>query len=160
MRLVKHGLEECKFKNTCNNHKSLSEIQLEHENEDELVVVVVKVDMNVGIDVMVVKEIEDGLLEEMEVSHLGRRIFKTIGLRWVPTGRILTSNTTKVDNEPPNGSNEDITNQYECAQTLVVSAGTLNLSAGTSFNLKEGGIRVWLLKSQISHKPGLQGIFN
>ncbi|GJS63118.1 hypothetical protein Tco_0677682 [Tanacetum coccineum] len=27
-----------------------------------------------------------------------------------------------------NGSNEDITNQYECEQTLDVSAGTLNLS--------------------------------
>nr|GEX09419.1 hypothetical protein [Tanacetum cinerariifolium] len=51
------------------------------------------------------------------------RIFKTVGLRWVPTGRILTSNIIKVDNEPPDGSNEDITNQYECAQTLDVSAG-------------------------------------
>ncbi|GKD75941.1 hypothetical protein Tco_1334223, partial [Tanacetum coccineum] len=35
----------------------------------------------------------------------------------------------KVDSEPPNGSNEDITNPYECNQTLNVSAGTLNLSA-------------------------------
>nr|GFB96673.1 hypothetical protein [Tanacetum cinerariifolium] len=69
-------------------------------------------------------------------------IFKTVGLRWVHTGRILTSSTTKVDNEPPNGSNEDITNQYECAQTLDVSACTLNLSAGTSFNPKEEGLRV------------------
>nr|GEW34918.1 hypothetical protein [Tanacetum cinerariifolium] len=58
------------------------------------------------------------------------KIFKTDGLRWVPTGKILNSSTTKVDNEPPNGSKEDITNQYECAQTLDVSASTLNLSAG------------------------------
>ncbi|GJU84429.1 hypothetical protein Tco_1291975 [Tanacetum coccineum] len=43
MRLVKHSLEECEFENTCNNDKSLSEIQLEHEKEDELVMVVVKV---------------------------------------------------------------------------------------------------------------------
>nr|GFA27638.1 hypothetical protein [Tanacetum cinerariifolium] len=43
------------------------------------------------------------------------RIFKTVGLRWVPTGRILTSSITKADNEPSNGSNEDITNQYKCA---------------------------------------------
>ncbi|GKB86762.1 hypothetical protein Tco_0959034, partial [Tanacetum coccineum] len=49
--------------------------------------------------------------------------------RWVPTGKIFTSSTTKVDSEPTNGSNEDITNQYECEQTLDVSAGTLNLSA-------------------------------
>ncbi|GJU88596.1 hypothetical protein Tco_1301019 [Tanacetum coccineum] len=61
----------------------------------------------------------------------------TVGLRWVPTGKIFTSSTTKVDSEPQNGSNEDITNQYECEQTLDVSAGTLNLSAGTSFNPKK-----------------------
>ncbi|GKB12016.1 hypothetical protein Tco_0845939 [Tanacetum coccineum] len=57
------------------------------------------------------------------------KIFKTVGLRWVPTGKIFTSSTTKVDSEPTNGSKEDTTNQYECEQTLNVSAGTLNLSA-------------------------------
>nr|GEW07065.1 hypothetical protein [Tanacetum cinerariifolium]GEX99651.1 hypothetical protein [Tanacetum cinerariifolium] len=60
------------------------------------------------------------------------KFFKTIGLRWVPTGKIFNSSTTKVDSEPPNGSNADITNQYECEQTLDVSAGTLNLSEMTS----------------------------
>nr|GEU87686.1 Gag-Pol polyprotein [Tanacetum cinerariifolium] len=50
------------------------------------------------------------------------KIFKTVGLRWYPTGRILTSSTTKVDNKPLNGSNADITNQHECEQTLDVSA--------------------------------------
>nr|GEY87727.1 hypothetical protein [Tanacetum cinerariifolium] len=63
------------------------------------------------------------------------KIFKTVSLRWVPTGRILTSSTTKVDSEPLNGSNANITNQYECEQTLDVSACT-------SFNLKEEGLRV------------------
>ncbi|GKE38016.1 hypothetical protein Tco_1461421, partial [Tanacetum coccineum] len=42
---------------------------------------------------------------------------------WVPTGKTFTSSTTKVDCKPPNGSNEDITNPYECDQTLNVSAG-------------------------------------
>ncbi|GKA45354.1 hypothetical protein Tco_0738150 [Tanacetum coccineum] len=84
------------------------------------------------------------------------KIFKTVGLRWVPTGKIFTSSTTKVDSEPQNGSNADITNQYESAQTLDVSAGTSNLSAGTSFNPKKEGLRVWLLKRLISEKPGLQ----
>ncbi|GJV70428.1 hypothetical protein Tco_1490423 [Tanacetum coccineum] len=65
MRLVTHDLEECEFENTCNNDKNLSEIQLEHEKEDELVVVVVKVVHELDCR-MVVKEIEDGLLEEME----------------------------------------------------------------------------------------------
>nr|GFA70687.1 Gag-Pol polyprotein [Tanacetum cinerariifolium] len=50
------------------------------------------------------------------------KIFKTVGLRWVPTGKIFTSSTTKVDSEPLNGSNANITNQYECEQTLNVSA--------------------------------------
>nr|GEZ36150.1 hypothetical protein [Tanacetum cinerariifolium] len=57
------------------------------------------------------------------------RIFKTVGLKWIPTGKIFVSITTKVDNDPPNGLNADITNQYECEQILDVSAGTLNLSA-------------------------------
>ncbi|GJR33858.1 hypothetical protein Tco_1209542 [Tanacetum coccineum] len=46
------------------------------------------------------------------------RIFKTVGLRWVPTRKIFTSSKIKVDDEPPNGSNEDITNPYECDQAL------------------------------------------
>ncbi|GJW37566.1 hypothetical protein Tco_0060486 [Tanacetum coccineum] len=50
------------------------------------------------------------------------KIFKTVGLRWVPTRKIFTSSTTKVNSEPQNGSNDDITNQYECEQTLDVSA--------------------------------------
>ncbi|GJS70787.1 hypothetical protein Tco_0703628 [Tanacetum coccineum] len=86
------------------------------------------------------------------------KIFKTVGLRWVPTGKIFTSSTTKVDSDPTNGSNEDITNQYEGEKTLDVSTSTINLSAGTSFNLKKEGLRVWLLKRLISQKPGLQGI--
>ncbi|GKB31669.1 hypothetical protein Tco_0871070, partial [Tanacetum coccineum] len=51
------------------------------------------------------------------------RIFKIAGLRWIPTGKMFTDNITKVDSEPPNGSNGDITNPYECDQTLNVSAG-------------------------------------
>ncbi|GJU40505.1 hypothetical protein Tco_1193462 [Tanacetum coccineum] len=70
------------------------------------------------------------------------KIFKIVGLRWVPTGKIFTSSTIKVDSEPTNGSNEDITKQYECEQTLNVSASTLNLSAGTSFNPENEGLRV------------------
>ncbi|GKB18434.1 hypothetical protein Tco_0852357, partial [Tanacetum coccineum] len=56
------------------------------------------------------------------------RILKLASLRWIPTGKMFIDSTTKVDSEPPNGSNEDITNPYECDQTLNVSACTLNLS--------------------------------
>ncbi|GJU19691.1 hypothetical protein Tco_1153033 [Tanacetum coccineum] len=86
------------------------------------------------------------------------RIFKTAGLRWIPTRKMFTDSPTKVDSKPPNGSNEDITNPYECDQILNVSAGTLNLSAGTSFNPNKERLRVWLLKGLISQKPGVQGI--
>ncbi|GJX52086.1 hypothetical protein Tco_0280455 [Tanacetum coccineum] len=57
------------------------------------------------------------------------KIFKLAGLRWIPTRKLFNSYMSKVDSEPPNGSNDDITNPYECNQTLNVSAGTLNLSA-------------------------------
>ncbi|GJT35854.1 hypothetical protein Tco_0926273 [Tanacetum coccineum] len=70
------------------------------------------------------------------------KIFKTVGLKWIPTGKILTSSTTKVDSEPTNGSNDDITNQYESKQTLDVSVGTLNIHAGTSLNPTKEGLRV------------------
>nr|GEX18237.1 integrase, catalytic region, zinc finger, CCHC-type, peptidase aspartic, catalytic [Tanacetum cinerariifolium] len=51
------------------------------------------------------------------------KVFKTVGLRWVPTRKIFASSITKVDSESLNGSNVDITNQYECEQTLNLSAG-------------------------------------
>nr|GEW27148.1 hypothetical protein [Tanacetum cinerariifolium] len=58
-----------------------------------------------------------------EVNHVLRwkptgKIFKTVGLRWVPTRKIFDSSTIKVDSDPTNGLNADITNQYECKQTL------------------------------------------
>ncbi|GJZ22966.1 hypothetical protein Tco_0560005 [Tanacetum coccineum] len=85
------------------------------------------------------------------------RILKTVCLRWVPTGKTFASSTTKVESEPPNGSNADIPNQCKSEQALNVSAGTL-LSTGTSFNPTEEGLRVWLRKRKISQKTGLQGI--
>ncbi|GJV72052.1 hypothetical protein Tco_1492047 [Tanacetum coccineum] len=58
------------------------------------------------------------------------------------TRKIFTSSTTKVASEPTNGSNDDITNQYECKQTLDVCADTLNIHAGTSLNPTKEGLRV------------------
>ncbi|GJV71930.1 putative ribonuclease H-like domain-containing protein [Tanacetum coccineum] len=72
------------------------------------------------------------------------RIFKIAGLRWIPTGKMFTDNTTKVDSEPPNGSNGDITNPYECDQTLNVSACTTNSSAvqASLFNDKMTSVHI------------------
>nr|GEW02308.1 retrovirus-related Pol polyprotein from transposon TNT 1-94 [Tanacetum cinerariifolium] len=89
---------------------------------------------------------------------LTRIIFKTARLRWIPIRKMFIDSTTMVDNEPLNGSNEDITKPYECEQTLNVSACTLNLSIGTSFNLKEERLRVWLLKKLMSKNQVPKGI--
>ncbi|GJY00825.1 hypothetical protein Tco_0358977 [Tanacetum coccineum] len=79
------------------------------------------------------------------------RIFKTVSLRWIPTGKMFTDSTTKVDSEPPNGSNDDITNPYECNQTLYFSAGTSNSSAGLVLHLDDRS----LLHDNIVPKPDL-----
>ncbi|GJS20424.1 hypothetical protein Tco_0449056 [Tanacetum coccineum] len=84
------------------------------------------------------------------------RIFKFVGLRWIPTGKMFTDSTTKVDSEPPNGSNDDITNPYECDQTLNVSAGTLNLSAGPRPQLMTPGtINLGLVQNIPSPTPAV-----
>ncbi|GKA75638.1 hypothetical protein Tco_0782016, partial [Tanacetum coccineum] len=48
-------------------------------------------------------------------------IMKSQWLRWVPKEKTFASSTTKVESEPPNGSNADITNQCESKQALKVS---------------------------------------
>ncbi|GJU22949.1 hypothetical protein Tco_1156291 [Tanacetum coccineum] len=64
---------------------------------------------------------------------------KPNAFKWVPTGKIFTSTTTKVGRKPTHGSNEDITNLYECEQTLNVSESTLNLSAGPGLQFMTPG---------------------
>ncbi|GKB90094.1 hypothetical protein Tco_0962366 [Tanacetum coccineum] len=80
-------------------------------------------------------------------------------VRWVPTGKIFSFSTTKVDSESPHGSNTDITNLHACIQNLDSSVGTsinvqeeqtLDLNAGTPFNLKKERIKVYALVS--NHK--------
>ncbi|GJU31624.1 hypothetical protein Tco_1175213 [Tanacetum coccineum] len=63
------------------------------------------------------------------------KIFKTVVLRWVPTGKIFTSSTTKVDSEPTNGSNKDITNQYECEKLLMYKQRCCSLIPAESYSL-------------------------
>nr|GEV77714.1 hypothetical protein [Tanacetum cinerariifolium] len=79
------------------------------------------------------------------------KIFKTVGLRWVPTGRILKSSTTNVDSEPLNGSNADITKQYECEQNLDVSTCTLNLSTGSNIQDKQPSTNIQSTSAPSTH---------
>ncbi|GKA86421.1 hypothetical protein Tco_0808132 [Tanacetum coccineum] len=71
------------YQNTCNNDKNLSEIKLEHEKEDELIVMVVKVVHELDC-MMVVKEIEDGFLEELEVRLFGKKVMICSGFLTLP----------------------------------------------------------------------------
>ncbi|GJX32817.1 hypothetical protein Tco_0242672 [Tanacetum coccineum] len=97
----------------------------------------------------------------------GRQIFT--GHRFSPNKTFVVYEKTtprydlsKVDSEPPHGSNVDIPNIHECKQTLDINAGTsinvqkeqsLDLSAGTLCNVNKENLRVWLLKKLISQKP-------
>ncbi|GJY71591.1 hypothetical protein Tco_0475294, partial [Tanacetum coccineum] len=82
------------------------------------------------------------------------KIFTIVSLKWIPTGMLFDSCTSKVDNKPPNGSNDDVTNPYECNQTLNISAGTLNLSAEmvimAPVQLSTGPTLTFLTPGQIS----------
>ncbi|GKA34222.1 hypothetical protein Tco_0720651 [Tanacetum coccineum] len=105
------------------------------------------------------------LLKEVNL----RLRFNPIRPETIPTEKLFDSCTSKVDIEPPHGSNVDIPNIHECKQTLDVSAGTsinvqkeqsFDLSAGTYDNVKPDNLRVWLLKKLISQKPVLKWIQN
>ncbi|GKG08083.1 hypothetical protein Tco_0333915, partial [Tanacetum coccineum] len=64
------------------------------------------------------------------------RIFKSVGLRWIPIGKLFDSCTSKVDSEPTHGINVDIPTIHECKQTLDLSAGTsINVPKEQSFDL-------------------------
>nr|GEY04254.1 hypothetical protein [Tanacetum cinerariifolium] len=79
------------------------------------------------------------------------KIFKSIGLRWIPIGKLFDSCTSRVDYEPLHGSNVDTSKIHKCKQTLDLSAGTsinlqkeqsVDLSAGTSYNVNKENLRV------------------
>ncbi|GKB19546.1 hypothetical protein Tco_0853469 [Tanacetum coccineum] len=69
------------------------------------------------------------------------RIFKTISLRWISTGKLLDSCTGKVECEPPHSSNVDISKIHEYKQTLDLSAGTsINVQKKQSIDLSIGKV--------------------
>ncbi|GKC04097.1 hypothetical protein Tco_0995707 [Tanacetum coccineum] len=65
------------------------------------------------------------------------KIFKIVGLRWIPIGKLLNSCTGKVDSTSFNGQKQQ----------------RINLNADTLYNAKQENLRVWLLKMLISKKP-------
>ncbi|GJS43557.1 hypothetical protein Tco_0568600 [Tanacetum coccineum] len=71
-----------------------------------------------------------------EQRQVKSRIFKSVGLRWIPTGKLFDSCTSKDDSEPTHGSNVDIPNIHESKQTLDLSAGSsINVQKEQGFDL-------------------------
>ncbi|GJX44730.1 hypothetical protein Tco_0261406 [Tanacetum coccineum] len=71
------------------------------------------------------------------------RIFKSVGLRWIPTGKLFDSCTSKVDSEPPHGSNSslfttsDASNNVQQQPDSTSSTSTLatTVTANGNFDL-------------------------
>nr|GFB49160.1 hypothetical protein [Tanacetum cinerariifolium] len=89
------------------------------------------------------------------------RIFKSVGLRWIITRKLFDSCTSKVDSEPPYGSNVDMSKIHECKQTLDLSAGTsinvqkkqsLDLSVCTLCNVNKENLRT-MASDHVSSDP-------
>ncbi|GJR15270.1 gag-pol polyprotein [Tanacetum coccineum] len=79
---------------------------------------------------------------DQKVSYSETWIFKSVGLRWIPTVKLFDSCTSKVDSEPPHGSNVDIPNIHECKQTLDVSAGKSQSMVAEKADISETIIKV------------------
>ncbi|GJU71438.1 hypothetical protein Tco_1262843 [Tanacetum coccineum] len=60
---------------------------------------------------------------DLRWKPMGKK-FKSVGLRWISTGKLFNSCTSKDDSEPTHGSNVDVPNIHESKQTLDLSAGT------------------------------------
>nr|GFA74424.1 hypothetical protein [Tanacetum cinerariifolium] len=64
------------------------------------------------------------------------RILKTVGLKWIPIGKLFDSCMSKVESKPTHGSNVDISKIHVCKQTLDLSASTsINVQKKQSINL-------------------------
>ncbi|GKB81223.1 hypothetical protein Tco_0948118 [Tanacetum coccineum] len=74
----------------------------------------------------------DLVLGGKTLEQMGKIFQFVIAVDGFLDGKIFTSSTTKVDIEPTNCSNEDITNPYECKQTLNVSACTSSVNKSSS----------------------------
>nr|GEV74365.1 retrovirus-related Pol polyprotein from transposon TNT 1-94 [Tanacetum cinerariifolium] len=83
-------------------------------------------------------------------------IFKIASLRWIPTGKMFTDNTIKVDSELPNGLNDDITNPYKCDQTLNISADN---TSGLAPQRKEKCTLQCALSSKEEKSSWLRAVF-
>ncbi|GJY72504.1 hypothetical protein Tco_0476207 [Tanacetum coccineum] len=84
------------------------------------------------------------------------RIFKSVGLGWILIRKLFDSCTSKVDSEPPHGSNVYIPNIHECKKTLDVSAGKSQSMVAEKADISETIVKV---DSQMIEKNDLESLF-
>ena len=84
------------------------------------------------------------------------RTFKYVGLKWIPSGKVLTDGNAMVDRETPKGLDTFVTNPYICNQVCNVSAGSPYSVAGTSIIHYLRSLKVWRPKASIS--PASEGL--
>nr|GFB28047.1 hypothetical protein [Tanacetum cinerariifolium] len=103
-------------------------------------------------------------VDQKSHTQIPGRIFKSVGLRWLPTGKLFDSCTNKVKSEPPHGSNVDISKINEYKQILDLSTGTsinvtkeqsLDVSAGILWNVNKDNLRT-MASDQNSSDPALE----
>ena len=82
------------------------------------------------------------------------RIFKNVGLKWIPTSKLLTDGNAMVDRETPKGLDTNVTNPYICNQVCNVSAGSPYSVAGTSIIHYIRRLKVWRPKASLSPALG------
>nr|GEV09952.1 hypothetical protein [Tanacetum cinerariifolium] len=81
------------------------------------------------------KDLYDSIKKtRVQTKDLNDSLIAQVNSKTVENADLKAQIQEKVECEPPNGSNEDITNPYECDQTLNVSAGTLNFTAETAMS--------------------------
>ncbi|GJW62477.1 gag-pol polyprotein [Tanacetum coccineum] len=66
------------------------------------------------------------------------RIFESVGLRWIPTGKLFDSCTSKVDSEPPHGSNSMAAEKADISETIVKVDSQMMIQKNDGYAQKEG----------------------
>nr|GEU88372.1 hypothetical protein [Tanacetum cinerariifolium] len=120
-------------KSRSGNDTHAEDVDIKPVNDKELMV---EVDRNTTLDSTNMCHKGGEIDQNAKMWKPTGRILKIAGLRWIPTRKMFIDSTANVDNEPPNGSNEDITNPYECKQTLntTLQASLLKEKKGVRFS--------------------------
>nr|GEV80270.1 hypothetical protein [Tanacetum cinerariifolium] len=122
--LVAHSRNSSSFSDSKHFICSTCQKCIFNANHDDCIIKFLKnVNSHAKVQSLKTKNINKPVEPKSHSQKPNRQIF--VGQRWIPTRNMFIDSITKVDSEPTNGSTEDITNPYECKQSLDVSAVSL-----------------------------------